>query len=60
MLYARYTLEFTTTILMSWGRPDGEILPRLSTHTKERSILPCSYGGGNQSEAWNKVYGMIH
>ena len=37
-------------ILMSWVRPYQEILPRPFTHTSERSILWCWYGG-SQSEA---------
>ena len=36
-------------ILMSWVRPDREILPRPSTHTRERSTWCCH--GGQQSEA---------
>ena len=37
-------------ILMSWVRPDREILPWPSTHTSKRSTLWCCYGG-SQSEA---------
>ena len=33
-------------ILMSWVRPDREILPRPSTHTSERSTW-CCHGGQN-------------
>ena len=36
-------------ILMSWVRPDREILPRPSTHTSERSTWCCH--GGQQLEA---------
>ena len=42
-------------ILMSWVRPDREILPRPYTHTGECSTLWCCYGG-SQSEARWKVY----
>ena len=44
------TLEHTTTRLMSWVRPDLEILPWPSIHTSKHSILWCC-NGSSQSEA---------
>ena len=46
-------------ILMSWVRPDREIIPRHSTQTSIRSPLWCCYGG-SQSINHDQVITGVH